>query len=226
MVPAAPFPPTSATPSPAGYAARDNREAVVNRRSLVWVGLFGGLAAVLLVWLFTSGQNGDDSGATELATKDRPSARKAAPGGVDRMTDKVRRLTAGDVDGLPIGRLDDVPDRRVIGRETLVAAKASDPFTSDAEGLALALQAQQKNLDACFRTARFHSPDLPEDLRLTVEIRADADGVAVHDVEALAQRDADTSMLASCLLTVLREVPFEGPPATLSQPVTLSADKR
>lgn len=205
----------------------------MNRSSWIVGALVGAVALGLGVYLFSPGEDGPEPAAGEEAPAvKRPTAKPGVKGGP---ANEAERAQVGAKSEEPrFGRAEAVairgvtPDVISARSEALRLARERrvelGPFDADAAGLEAVVKARRSDLNSCFRTARYHDPDLPEDVELTIVLESDDDRVSAGPVNVSFSGDADPTILEGCLSTVFEELIFEGQPGTLVQRVRLSAD--
>jgi hypothetical protein len=174
----------------------------------VWsvVGLFAGIAAMLAVWLLMSSD---------------PEAGKAPPGVVPigRMPHVERRPL-----DLKDRRLPDVALQRLIARGAKEGAPGSPRAAStaptpgvyplDQDGVKGAVESRRTDLKACWDTARFHTPDLPAEMTLVLDVQP-VEGESTSQVAKVATDGvADASVFEGCAATVFEGVRFATTDAT------------
>jgi hypothetical protein len=196
----------------------------VDRRVTVVVALFVGAIALVGTWLLLS------SDATVAPTA------RTGPGA----TAEDRNVAAGEPrEGIGATAHERKPMRepgrgpttieelraRGINTDRLATPVAGGGgFTLDSEGVAAAVASRKAGLDACYGTARLHSPELAATQSLTLDVEP-APGETWGTVSSV---DADgapsASVFESCAGTVLGEIRFRDVtgPSTLTVPVTLS----
>ena len=199
-------------------------------RSLVWVGLFGGLAAVLAVWLVM----GDGSATTSEPPEMKRSARDALehfdpkrPDAKPTTTAIPSKLTADDLRKRTLGGHQGRP-ALLTSRSELIrrATRSRRVFSADDAGMADVIKLVRPELDSCFRTARFHEPELSGTLVLSLEVAAiDEEKLGLVGLSTDLPDDVDTSILEGCFVTVFEDIKFKGEPTTLSHALSLTAEE-
>ncbi|MBX2798727.1 MAG: hypothetical protein KTR31_13685 [Myxococcales bacterium] len=214
----------------------------MNQRSVVWVALFGGVSLMLLGWLLLSNTDPTTEAALDRAVNGGEGAGdgfNAEPGEPKEHgpllrtkldPDLIRSAKRGDhlaVRGPLMARLRTKDGKGLIRK---VRPAVTGPYALDSEGVAAAVAALQTDLDGCFKTARFHTPDLEGELvlTLTAEPAPDDGGDAAKITSVGTDAEQDAAVLEGCLNTVFADVSFTGVEpgsgaTTIRYPVRLSA---
>jgi hypothetical protein len=105
-----------------------------------------------------------------------------------------------------------LPDRRL----------PPNVYRLDQGGVAAAVDARRADLDGCYETAKFHSPDLEGKMTLVLQLEPGAGGdgsaggaspfASVSSVETDSQLDA--TMFEGCVETVFQEMKFDAKEST------------
>lgn len=202
----------------------------MNQRSWIWVGLFGGMAVVLLSWLLLSDT---DPVEEQASASGMPAVTAPEAGDGVKAKLKVRKI---DLDpemlhvrrGKLPNRLSNNPAllqmRANMRKRPGIDQEAGEDkrYPLDSEGIAQAVEARRRELVGCYETAKLHTPELSASLVLSLGIEPDASGgTHVTSVETDAAQDG--SVLEECLASVFGEIAFSGSEATTVQhPVDLS----
>ena len=189
-------------------------------RSLVWVGLFGGAAIVLVAWLLlgetdaptvSSTANTENEGAKTPRFATRPDADQLVSSRAARVNDLRDRMLLHDV------------SRGAVNEGGVASHLQANRFDASSEGLSAAVTARKADLDSCFLTAKFHEPELSSTFELSVTlVSAETGGLSLDSVKARLPSGQDPAILEGCVKTVLSGVRFTGQPATLSHAIALS----
>ncbi|MBX2803389.1 MAG: hypothetical protein KTR31_37255 [Myxococcales bacterium] len=198
----------------------------MNQRSVIWAGLFGGVGLVLLVWLMSSDTT------TEQARGRAPNASAEADGlGFERNTPatlreaRLRERKEPKRRGTIIrGRRDRPVAEAPPGMRTQKPVTPGEPLPLDQEGVKAAVDTYRPDLDGCYRTARLHSPDLPADHALSLNV-VPMGGKEMSRIASITTDTDDARVLESCMTAALSDVRFEGSQTTTIRfPVTLAAE--
>ena len=166
----------------------------MNRRSVVWVGLFGGLGAALVLWLVMSDPAPTPDPPTPLPERTAVLAEGDAP--LTKATIGAERLVAEGPVGARLRR--DRGHRLPLLRDpSLLRRQPSEQptYASNTEGLERAINARDDDLRSCLQAARVHDPDLPSRFDLTVGFE-DANGsLRISTLTAGLPESADSGVL-------------------------------
>ncbi len=202
----------------------------MDNRSWIWVGLFGGVATVLLLWLLLSGTDTKTEAAIQRAgradeiaapnfkgakTTKGPPALRAVKADID-----PSKLTARQIAQRPRVSLTPIPAERRAPRPQPLDG---DPFPLDSQGIADAIDARREDLQACYETALFHTPDLEGSMVLTLVVEPDDEQDASIVSSVKTSSDLDATILEGCIATVFEELRFQkGEQTTINYPVNLA----
>jgi len=185
----------------------------MSRKMVIMVAMFGGIAAALLVWILLSG--GEPSPApVEKAV----AAKRAAPELADRPRKQLRRGPFSN----PRELLEN-PRLRIPPRVMEPRRRPLGVLSLDSSGIKRAVEGRQRDLDACYGTALFHTPGLPSQMVLTLQVEPEDGGEESAVTGVAVDSDLDTTILEGCIATVFEEVEFGfGDPAELTHAVQFS----
>jgi hypothetical protein len=188
----------------------------MNRRTGVVV-LFVGVLLVLGVWFMLPGAFGPVREAKAPVVKDG-------------------KIQADRLRAVPLGEGPDVSLRAIAARQerlsnltqrtTKPGARPPGVFALDERGVAAAVSLRRPDLEACYETALFHSPELQGTLTLVLQVEPQ-EGEAFGRVTSVeTEGDLEATVFEGCVATVFEEIKFDTKePATLRYPVTFEPPK-
>ncbi len=185
-------------------------------KSVWWVvGLFGGLIAMIVVWLvLTSTSPTSTAGTRQPLIKDRKMV---------KMSPQIRKVD--------MERIRQNPAIRPIGSSparTIRSPMGPPPggiYALDQDGIAAAVASEHDELTACYETALFHTPGLSGKMTLELEV-VPVEGQPHGTVETVdIESDLDATVLEGCIATVFEDLKFAATEiTTVRYPVVLASD--
>ncbi|MCA9494231.1 MAG: AgmX/PglI C-terminal domain-containing protein [Myxococcales bacterium] len=185
------------------------------------VGLFGGAVLMISVWLFLSGA---PSTTNAIGVQDQRGLRPMGP---------QKRPTFGPVAARSLNSRHDIEGAvRVEGLQPAPGGDAppTDPterqvHALDQGGISAAVEAERAELEACYETALFHTPDLAGSMTLELQITP-VEGERVARIEAVdVQSDIDATIFEGCVATVFEDLRFDATePTTVRYPLSFEPD--
>jgi hypothetical protein len=178
--------------------------------------LFVGVLLVLGVWFMLP--SGSGSGARG------PDAAKAP-------VLKDGKVQANRLHAVPVAEGPDMSLRAIAARQERLSdltrravkpgARPAGVFALDEQGVAAAVALRRPDLEACYETALFHSPDLQGTLTLVMQVEPQ-EGEPFGRVTAVeTDGDFEATVFEGCVATVFEELKFDTKePTTLRYPVT------
>lgn len=189
-------------------------------RRIVVIGLFAGLAAMVGAWLLLGSEERDRSPRHVLPKRFEPTL--GSP--VQRSPAALRRIDPR-VQLRPEFALN--PDRQLTPVDELKTpaegATAPGTYRLDQDGIRQAVEAREADLQACYETAVFHTPDLAGSMTLSFVVEADPGTGLGHVASVDVDTTLDATVFEGCVVTVFEELRFEATETTtVRYPVTFS----
>lgn len=194
----------------------------MNRSSWI-VGLVGVAAVSLGAWFLVAGSQSEEPTSNPAPTP-APSEAKAELSPVRAKPLVGDRMARAEPITRPELSTDVLAARNQALRLARERTRSTGPFQASEPGLQAAVAARQSDIDSCFKTARYHEPELPGNASLSLTLEPDGDDIVVASAATTFEGDADGTILNGCLTTVFEELDFEGSAGTLSCAVALSAE--
>lgn len=192
----------------------------MNRRAGL-VGLFLGAAIMVGVWF--------------VLPASEQSERQAKPGKPPIF--KKGKIDPARLKAVPLDRAPDLSLRTIAARQesmqNLVSVDGEqkrDParmpgvFHLDQDGIATAISLRQKDLQACYETALFHTPDLAGTMTLEMKVEP-AEGQPYAQITSVeVESDLDAKVFEGCVATVVEELKFHAEePTTIRYPMVFES---
>lgn len=190
-------------------------------RRVVLVGGLVGLAATLVAWWVLGSGDGrrtkrERVGQVDVAAPVRVDARdlqRIRPG-VGLRPEVSAKLHP---DGVPAGIVAPPPE------DGVPAAPAPGVYALDQDGISAAVRERTPDLQACYETAKYHTPGLAGTMTLTFAVVPDPGAGTGHVASVDVDTALDATVFEGCVVTVFEELRFATTePTTVRYPVTFS----
>lgn len=190
----------------------------MNRRTGL-IGLFVGLVLLIGAWMLLS--------VEEAPKKKVASAPPKTP------IIREGKVEASRLKALPLNERPEMSLQSLAARQGRLQAVAPDRgearpgarppgvFALDQQGVAAAVEGRKKDLEACYETALFHTPELAGTLTLVLQVEP-VDGSPFGKITSVdTESSLDATVFEGCVATVFEELMFDTQePTTLRYPVT------
>ncbi|MCB9687200.1 MAG: AgmX/PglI C-terminal domain-containing protein [Alphaproteobacteria bacterium] len=190
------------------------------------LGLFGGAMLMIGLWLFLTGSPSttnpialqENRGLRPLGPQKRPVFEPVGARSIKSVHDRVGAVRVVGLEPVPgaDGPKDGEPDQ--IGEKRV--------YAMDQAGISAAVDSERSELEACYETALFHTPDLAGSMTLELQITP-VEGETVARIETVdVDTDIDATIFEGCIATVFEDLRFHATePTTVRYPLTFQADE-